>query len=242
MTLNEERNIARCLDSLQDVVDEIIVVDSFSTDATETIAKRYDVRFVQQKFLGYIEQKNFALSLATYDHVLSLDADEALSDDLKASVLRVKENFAKDGYYMNRLANYCGKWIRHSGWYPDKKMRLFNKEKGKWQGTNPHDKFVLQKGASYADLKGDLLHYTFYSIEEHKKQVENFSSIAAQAKFEQGIRSNWAKVLVKPVARFVKGYIFKAGFLDGYYGWLIGVYSARATYLKYRKLMNIQES
>jgi glycosyltransferase involved in cell wall biosynthesis len=240
LTLNEERNIARCIDSLEGIADEIIVVDSFSTDRTEEIVTGYNAKFVKQKFLGYVEQKNFALGLATYNHVLSLDADEALSEELKVAVLHVKENFDCDGYFMNRLANYCGQWIRHSGWYPDRKMRLFDRTKGKWKGTNPHDKYVLNKGSKTAELKGDLLHYTFYTVDEHKKQVENFSSIAAQAKYNQGVRSNWLKVSVKPIARFVKGYLFKAGFLDGYYGWLIGIYSARATFLKYRKLMKIQ--
>lgn len=240
LTLNEERNIARCIDSLVGVADEIIVVDSFSADKTEEIVAQYKAKFVKQKFLGYIEQKNFALALASHDHVLSLDADEALTSELKESVLRVKENFDCDGYFMNRLTNYCGQWIKHSGWYPDRKMRLFNRTKGKWKGTNPHDKYVLNKVSKTAELSGDLLHYTFYTVDEHKKQVENFSSIAAQAKYNQGVRSNWFKVLVKPIARFVKGYLLKAGFLDGYYGWLIGIYSAKATFLKYRRLMKIQ--
>lgn len=240
LTLNEERNIARCMDSLVGVADEIIVVDSFSTDKTEEIVALYDAKFVKQKFLGYIEQKNFALALASHDHVLSLDADEALTAELKESVLRAKENFECDGYLMNRLANYCGQWIKYSGWYPDRKMRLFNRTKGEWKGTNPHDKYVLNKGSKTAELDGDLLHYTFYTVDEHKKQVENFSSISAQAKYDQGVRSNWFKVIVKPVARLVKGYILKAGFLDGYFGWLIGFHSARATFLKYRKLMKIQ--
>ena len=242
LTLNEERNIARCLNSLKDVVDEIVVVDSFSTDKTESIVSQYKARFVKQEFLGYIEQKNFALKLASHDHILSLDADEALSPELRASVFEVKEKFDCDGYYMNRLANYCGQWIRHSGWYPDKKMRLFNRKMGAWKGTNPHDKYVLNTKAQSGFLAGDILHYTFYTVDEHKRQVENFSSIAAQAKFDQGIRSNALKILIKPIARFVKGYIFKLGFLDGYYGWLIGIYSARATYLKYSKLLKIQNN
>ena len=142
---------------------------------------------------------------------------------------------------MNRLANYCGKWIRYSGWYPDRKMRLFDRKKGQWKGTNPHDKFMLQKASKSGHLSGDLFHYTFYTVAEHKKQVANFSSIAAQAKFDNGIRSNWLKIILKPIARFFKGYIFKLGFLDGFYGWLIAIYSAYATYLKYYKLLKIQQ-
>lgn len=242
LTFNEERNIARCLESLQGIADEIIVVDSFSTDKTAEIVGQYDARFIQQKFLGYIEQKNFGLTKVSYDHVLSLDADEALSDMLKTSILQVKNNFKCDGYYVNRLANYCGQWIRHGGWYPDRKMRLFDRRKGIWAGTNPHDRFDLDPGAKAGYLQGDLLHYTFYTLDEHARQVENFSTIAAQAKFAQGARSSRLKLLIKPIARFVKGFLFKLGFLDGYYGWLIAIRSTRATYLKYYKLLQIQRS
>ncbi|MEZ4721358.1 MAG: glycosyltransferase family 2 protein [Flavobacteriales bacterium] len=242
LTLNEERNIGRCLESLSGIVDEIIVVDSFSTDRTEEIAKSHGSTFIQQKFLGYIEQKNFALTKATYDHVLSLDADEALSDELRLSILEVKESFDCEGYFVNRLANYCGQWIRHGGWYPDWKMRLFDRTKGTWRGTNPHDKYVLNKGSKSRKLKGDLHHYTFYTAEEHRKQVVNFTNISSQAKYDQGVRSNWMKICVKPMARFVKGYIFKLGFLDGYFGLRIALYSTYATYLKYRKLLSIQQA
>jgi len=242
LTLNEERNIARCLESLVGVADEIIVVDSFSTDRTEEIARRFGVTFLQQKFLGYIEQKNFAAARATHDHVLALDADEALSSELRNAILKVKDTFEADGYTMNRLTNYCGQWIRHSGWYPDTKLRLFDRRKGSWQGTNPHDKYVLDKGGVSQHLAGDLFHYSYYSIEEHRRQIARFSDIAAKAKYEKGVRSNWGKILGKPVARFVKSYFVKLGFLDGYYGWIISTYSAHATYLKYRKLLRIQQS
>lgn len=240
LTLNEERNLGRCLQSLQGIADEIVVVDSFSTDRTEEIARSFGARFIQQKFLGYIEQKNFALTHATHNHVLSLDADEALSEPLRQSILRVKNNFEHDGYYMNRLANYCGRWIRHSGWYPDWKMRLFDRTKGTWKGTNPHDKYELHHGATTARLAGNLHHYTFYTAAEHRQQVVNFTNISSRAKFEKDVRSNWLKIVVKPIARFVKGYIFKLGFLDGYYGWRIAIYSSYATYLKYYKLLKIQ--
>lgn len=240
LTLNEERNIGRCLESLQGVADEVIVIDSFSTDKTEEIALKHGAKFIKQEFLGYIEQKNFALTQASHDHVLSLDADEALSPELKAAVLKAKENFQADGYYLNRLTNYCGQWIRHSGWYPDWKLRLFDRTKGQWTGTNPHDKFVLEAGASQKRLAGDLYHYSYYTVEEHKQQIKRFTDISAQAKFDQGVRSSWTKIMSKTVARFVKGYLLKLGFLDGYYGWRICLYSAYATYLKYHKLLQIQ--
>lgn len=242
LTLNEERNIGRCLESLKGVADEVIVVDSFSTDGTEHIAREYGAIFIQQEFLGYIEQKNFALTKAKYDHVLSLDADEALSPELRASILERKANFKASGYFMNRLTNYCGQWIRHSGWYPDWKMRLFDRTRGQWKGTNPHDKFVMDKGAEQQRLDGDLYHYSYYTVEEHKQQITRFTDISAQAKYDQGVRSNWLKIVGKTIARFVKGYLLKRGFLDGYYGWLICTYSAYATYLKYVKLLRIQRT
>ena len=125
ITYNEEEHLDKCLRSLLDVADEIIVVDSYSTDKTKEICERHHVTFIEQEFLGYKEQKNFAMSKASYDYILSLDGDEALSNQLKQSVLKTKANWIYDGYYSNRLNNYCGQWIKHSDWYPDKKLRLF---------------------------------------------------------------------------------------------------------------------
>ena len=142
ITYNEELNLERCLLSLQGIADEIIVVDSFSTDKTVEIAKNFGAHVFQQVFLGYVEQKNFALSKTNYLHVLSLDADEEISEKLRESILEVKENWTHDGYYFNRLTNYGGKWIKHTSWYPSKKLRLWDKRKGEWGGMNPHDKFI----------------------------------------------------------------------------------------------------
>jgi len=240
ITLNEERNIGRCITSLQPVADEVVVIDSLSTDQTQAIARELGARVVEQPFLGHIEQKNFAIEQATHDIILSLDADESLSPELTKSILQVKQRFDANGYSMNRLTNYCGQWIKHSGWYPDTKLRLFKKGEGQWTGVNPHDKYELNKGLKEVHLKGDLFHYSFYTIEEHINQVIKFSDISARAKFEKGIRSNWFKIAIKPIARFVKSFILKAGFLDGYYGWIIARKSAWATYLKYTKLLKIQ--
>ena len=132
ITLNEERNIGRCLESVNDIADEIVVVDSYSTDDTEKICKLYGVKFIQHRFDGHIEQKNWAINQAKYPHILSLDADEVLSPRLKASIKAVKENWEFDGYYFNRMTNYCGKWIRHSSWYPSRKLRLWDSRKGEW--------------------------------------------------------------------------------------------------------------
>ena len=152
ITFNEEKNIGRCLESVKNIADEIVVLDSFSTDKTEEICLQHGASFFQHPFDGHIEQKNRAITYATYPHILSLDADEVLSPELEQSIKAVKENWQADGYYFNRLTNYCGKWIRHCGWYPDRKLRLWDSRKGKWGGVNPHDKYMLEPNAKQVFL------------------------------------------------------------------------------------------
>ena len=241
ITFNEERNIGRCLNSVKDVANEIVVVDSFSTDRTEEICQKYCVRFIKQKFLGYIEQKNYARQYAKFDYILSLDADEALSEKLKNSIIEEKKNFKYDGYIMSRLTNYCGKWIKHSGWYPDKKLRLFKRNSGKWGGINPHDKFIQNTKTKTTHLNGDILHYSYYNINEHLKRVENFSDIAAKALFENGSKTNIIKIMFSPLLKFIRNYFFFCGFLDGKSGYIICKLAARTTYLKYLKLKNLNK-
>ena len=236
ITFNEEKNIGRCLDSLQGIVDEIVVVDSFSTDKTKEICEQKGAKFISHKFDGHIQQKNWAITQTSNTYVLSLDADESLSEELKTSILKVKENCIKDGYSFNRMTNYCGKWIKHGGWYPDKKLRLWDKNKGKWGGKNPHDTFIMNPGTSVEHINGDLFHYSYYNIEEHKKQAKYFAEIGAKAYYEHGKKASILKVIFSPIARFVSSYIIKLGFLDGYYGWKIAVISFKETALKYRLL------
>jgi glycosyltransferase involved in cell wall biosynthesis len=237
ITFNEEKNIGRCIDSLFGIADDIVVVDSFSTDKTEEICKSKGVRFVQHAFEGHIQQKNWAITQATHKHILSLDADEALDEILKKSILDIKQNWKKEGYYMNRLTNYCGKWIKHCGWYPDKKLRLWDSTKGHWTGINPHDKYELHSGDAHtAHLKGNILHYSFYTVEQHLKQVDYFTTISSKALFEKGKKANALHLLINPAVKFFRDYIFKLGFLDGYYGFIVCKISAKATYLKYAKL------
>jgi glycosyltransferase involved in cell wall biosynthesis len=241
ITFNEERNIGRCLESVRGLADEVVVVDSFSTDGTERICKEFGVRFEQHAFAGHIEQKNYALSRATYKHVLSLDADEALSSGLAEAIRHAKTNWNCKGYTMNRLTNYCGKWIRHSGWYPDRKLRLIERDSGAWGGVNPHDKLELLPGSKIGHLRGDLFHYSYYTIGEHEKQVEKFADIASKAMFDRGIRSNKLLILIKPVARFIKSYFLKLGFLDGVEGFTIARMTAKASRLRYSKLYQLQQ-
>ncbi len=239
ITLNEERNIGRCLESLQGLADEIVVVDSYSTDRTEEICRSHGARFIQHKFHGHIEQKNWAILQANHPYVLSLDADEALSPQLKASILEVKAHWTHDGYHFNRLTSYCGKWIRHTSWYPSRKLRLWDSRKGSWGGFNPHDKFFMSKGSTRKHLKGDLLHHSYYSVDEHLAQMNSFSSIQARSYFERGRRSNLMVILFAPLWRFFRDFIWKLGFLDGFYGLVISVNSAHEVFLKYVKLRTI---
>ncbi|MBI4932123.1 MAG: glycosyltransferase family 2 protein [Bacteroidetes bacterium] len=240
ITFNEEKNINRCLDSVKDISDDIIVVDSFSTDRTEEICKSKGARFVQHKFEGYIEQKNWAITQAKFPYVLSLDADEALSDELKKSILEAKQNWKYDGYYTNRLTNYCGQWIHHCGWYPDKKLRLFDLRRGKWGGVNPHDKYELIDGdKSVGMLKGDILHYSYYSVEEHYRQAEKFADISANELKKQGMKILFPMIYLKSAFKFFRNYILNLGFLDGRYGYIICRLTAWETYLKYSKLYSL---
>ena len=239
LTLNEERNIERCIHSLHGVADEIVVIDSFSEDNTRNICEKLGVRFIQHKFEGYIEQKNWAITQAGFPHVLSLDADEALSQELKQSIIRVKENMTADGYYFNRLNNYCGKWIKHCGWYPDRKLRLWDSRKGKWTGINPHDKYELNQGSVENFLEGDLLHYSYYTIYQHVEQANKFSEIQAKDYFNNGKSTNIFDILIRPAWKFLRCYIINAGFLDGFYGFVICMITAHSTFLKYAKLRQL---
>lgn len=240
ITFNEERNIENCLQSLIDVVDEIVVVDSFSTDATKAICERLNVKFIEQKFLGYIEQKNFALSQANYDHVVSLDGDESLSEELQKSILSLKENWEFDGYYCNRLNNFCGQWIKYSDWYPNKKLRVFDRRKAEWKGINPHDNVQMHDTAStIGHLKGDILHKTYQSYSEFNQKTEYFSTIAAKAYFEKGEKAPLYKIIWNPLWAFFKSYVLRLGFLDGFNGFMICYQTGNITFLKYSKLREL---
>lgn len=237
ITLNEEAKIEACLKSLAGVVDEIVVVDSCSRDRTEEICRKFGVRFISHPFEGYVAQKNFAVSQASYDHILALDADERISDELRQSILEVKSDWGPvSGYSCNRYNNYCGKWIRNCGWYPDRKIRLWDRRKAKWGGEDPHDKVILP-GRELKRLKGDLLHFAYYTVDEHLLQMHKFGEIAAKAKFKNGIRPFFViHVLLNPAFKFVKKYFFQLGFLDGYYGFVYCAASAMQNFYKYLRL------
>ncbi|MBD0824069.1 glycosyltransferase family 2 protein [Aestuariibaculum marinum] len=241
ITFNEERNIEKCLQSLVNVVDEIVVVDSFSTDSTKAICEKYNVKFVEQKFLGYIEQKNFALTCASNDYIVSLDGDEALSETLQKSIVKLKNNWTLNGYYSNRFNNFCGQWIKYSDWYPNKKLRVFDRRKAKWKGKHIHETIQLTDSKKIGFLKGDILHYTYQTYSEFNLKTEHFSSISAKAYMDLGKKSSIWKILFNPTWAFFKAYFLRLGFLDGLNGFVICVQTANITFLKYTKLRELEK-
>lgn len=242
ITFNEEHNIERCIKSVQNIADEIVVVDSFSTDKTKDICEALGIIFIQNPFAGHIEQKNYALTKTKNDIVLSLDADEALSPDLILEIKKIKENFQADGYFFNRLTNYNGQWIKHSGWYPDSKLRIFKKSHARWGGVNPHDIIIMNKNSKIEYLRGDLLHYSYRSITDHINQTNKFTTIAAKQAYSLGKRSNLLKIVTRPILKFFKDYFLKAGFLDGRYGFVICCINSLSALLKYSKLYDLQNN
>lgn len=221
ITYNEEDFIGKCLESLEGVADEIVVVDSFSTDRTEEICRKYNVRFTKHAFEGYRDQKNYAIRFATHKHILSLDADEALSDKLRESILKIKNDWKFDGYRMNRKNFFCGKWIRFSNWYPDKQLRLFNADFGSWGGFNLHEKVVMAENANVGTLKGDLLHWAFTSEEEFLEKMKRYSELGGREYYKAGKKSYLLKPYVHMIWGFIRSYFIKGGILDGRYGYLI---------------------
>jgi glycosyltransferase involved in cell wall biosynthesis len=241
ITFNEERNIGRCLDSVKSVADEIVVVDSFSTDKTEVICNSFGARFIQNSFSGYIAQKNFALSQCRYNYILSLDADEALDETLISQISSIKSNWDADAYSFNRLTSHCGKFIHHCGWYPDVKIRLWDCRVGKWGGEDPHDKVILANSARKRHLKGNLIHYSYYTLEEHILQANKFSTIAAREKFSKGASTNLLKIWISIKFRFFKDFYLRLGFLDGFHGYFVCKMNAHEVFLKYSKLYLLQQ-
>jgi glycosyltransferase involved in cell wall biosynthesis len=235
ITFNEEKNIGRCLASLHEVCDEIIVLDSFSTDKTEDICRQEAVLFHQHKWLGYAGSKNLANEKASNDWILSIDADEELSRELADSILNIKENLSDIFYSFNRLTNYCGTWIRHSGWYPDTKIRIFNRNKAHWEGSI-HEKLIFHDQIRVETLKGDLHHYSYYTLQDHKRQIEKYSTLAAEELKAKGKNTNMLKIIFLPIAKFIETFFFKKGFLDGAAGFQISRMTAKATKLKHQKL------
>jgi glycosyltransferase involved in cell wall biosynthesis len=239
ITYNESANIGRCIRSVRAVADEIIVLDSFSTDNTANIARSLGAIVYQEKFRGYIGQKNYALELASNNYVLSLDADEALDEKLIGSILEAKKNFHARAYYMHRRTNFCGHFITHGAWYPDRKVRLFDKRVAAWGGVNPHDRVEINEAFKPVFLKGDILHYSFDTIDDFLQQNNRLSTIAASSLFIKGKKTSWLRLLIHPSWAFFNGYILRRGFLDGADGYYIAVHHAHYVFQKHSKLIRL---
>jgi glycosyltransferase involved in cell wall biosynthesis len=237
ITLNEEKNIGRCLHAAWQVADEVVVVDSYSTDNTKQICLDVGVNFIEHDFEGYIQQKNFAISQSSYDLVLSIDADEVLSNELISSILKVKQNPIYSSYSINRMSHYVDRFIKHGHWYPDIKIRLFKKDVGRWTGKNPHDQFVLTSDHKTVRLKGIIYHYTFNSIFEHLAQANKFSEIGSKQFDDQPSLFLVLKAIFSPLWGFIFGYIGRLGFLDGWRGLTISIIASTETFLKYTKAL-----
>jgi glycosyltransferase involved in cell wall biosynthesis len=236
ISYNEEMLIGRCLASLEGVADEIVVVDSFSTDRTEEICRKYNVRFVKHAFEGFRDQKNYAVKLAAYKNILSLDADEALSDKLRESIIAIKDDWKFDSYKFNRRSNYCGKWIRYSGWYPDRQLRLFHAGDGNWGELNLHERFIPSNGASIGKLEGDLLHWPFASLEDHVEKMGRYAVIGAEEFHKAGRQAHFFSPWLHGFWGFFRTYFINGGFLDGRSGYLICSLYGKSTYNKYKHL------
>jgi len=233
VTLNEERNLPRALESLT-CVDEIVVVDSGSTDRTTEIAHSYGARVVAQNWLGYAAQKNFAAAAAANDWILAIDADESLSELLQAEIVTLRSTQPQvPGFRFPRRAQYLGGWIRHSGWYPDVKVRLYDRRRGRWTGDYVHESVRID-GAP-GELTGDLHHFTCASLEEHRRTMERYTTLAAEELRAQGRRSSALRLLLSPPATFLKTFLLQQGFRDGYRGYLIAKMAARYVYMKNSK-------
>lgn len=239
-TFNEEKNIRRCIESAMPVADEIIVVDSFSNDRTVEIALALGAKIKQSVFDGYVKQKNKAINEASNNYVLLLDADEYLSDELAASILKEKTSFSCKAYAMKRCNIFRGKHIRHGLWYPDRKLRLFDKRYGQCGGLNPHDMIIMHRKTAVKLLQGDLFHNTFENVDAYRKRNFEISTIAAQSLFDAGIRKSKYKIIFSPLWSFFNGYFLRLGFLEGYNGFIIAHLTAEQSYLKYQKLRQLQ--
>lgn len=238
ITFNEADNIRECLESVK-WADEIVVVDSLSTDRTRELAREYTEHVIERTWQGHVDQKNFALERATSDWVLSIDADERVGPELAAEIRQAvqRDDPRIVGYTMPRRTFYLGRWINHGGWYPNRKLRMVRRGKAHWGGVNPHDH--LYADGSTADLKGDLVHYTYRDIADHLRTIDSFTTIAAREMYSKGRRTALPYMLLNPPLRTVRMYLLRAGFLDGVPGFIVAALAGYYVFLKYAKLWEL---
>lgn len=242
ITFNEEEKIGRCIKSAQAISDEIIILDSYSTDKTTIIAKELGCKIFENEFLGFIKQRKLSISYASNELVLALDADEYLSPELINEIKLIKSNLTSDAFALNRLSSINGHWIRHGSWHPDFIIRLFKKSKIVNGGESPHDKIIPINGAQIKKLRGVLYHDAHDSIEDRIETIVKHSEVAAITKFNKGVKSNWVKAIIKTFWKFILEFLLKLGFLDGYYGWIAAKTTAQYIYLRERKIAHLAKS
>ncbi len=245
IAFNEEENIADAIKSIA-WADEILVVDSESTDGTRTIAKSLNAQVLINKWQGFSKQKQFAVDNAAHDWIFSLDADERVSDRLKDVILNLKnqsENSLASGYKIPRLSFYMNRWIRHGGWYPDWQMRFFNRQKGKWKDVLIHESVEMQEDARVEKLSGDILHYSIPDAAYHNRMIATrYAPLAAEQMFKRGRRTSLFKIFTAGLIAFLQTYILKLGFLDGLAGFCIARFAAHHAFLKHLLLREMHES
>jgi glycosyltransferase involved in cell wall biosynthesis len=234
ITHDEERNIARAIESLR-CCDEILVVDSGSIDSTVEVAAKLGARVLEMPWRGYAGQKNFAAEQAAHDWILSIDADEALSEALEGDIWLLKKNGPKyDAYTMPRMAQYLGKWILHSGWYPDRKIRLYHRGRATWVGDYVHES--VQVNGTVGHLETNLLHFTCNSLSEHIRTMDRYTTLAAEELVARGRKATWRNLVIDPGWTFFRTYFLQRGFLDGVEGMCIAYMATLYTFLKYAKV------
>ncbi len=237
--MNEADRIARCLESLA-FCDEIVVVDSLSTDGTCEVARRFTPRVIEQPFLGYVRQKNFALDEAKHDWVVCLDADEALSDELAAEIRRAIAEAGEgvSGFELDRVTRFLGVWHDRGEWYPDPQLRVFRRSRGRWGGRDPHDH--VRVSGEVRRLPGRLNHWNYRNLSEHVQTIDRFSGRLAAAMQEEGLHFRLRDLLLRPLGRFLKGYVLQGGFRKGLPGFLVSVSTAYYVFMKYAKLWELE--
>ena len=238
ITYNEERRLEDALKSLAGVVSEIVVVDCLSTDETAKIARRFTDRVFERTWTNFAEQKNFANGKAAHSWILSLDADERVSPELRKELLNLRAVEPEvDAFSIPRQVYYLGHWVRHSGWYPDRKLRLFRKAKAHWEGEYVHERLVVE--GPIGKLRGTIHHFTYRNIHEHLARINTFSDLGAQKLYAQMRKARLYHLVLLPFFRFVRAYFWKRGFLDGFPGLVISVLTGYAVFVRYAKLKEI---
>lgn len=235
LTLNEEKNIERAILSAQQISDDIIVCDSFSSDNTKDICLKYKVNFIQHKWLGYGSQRNFAVEQAKYHWIFCLDADEEITKALANEIKTLHFDNKNEVFYIKRLNNFCGKWIKYGLWGRDKVLRIYNKETTQWDKKPVHETLELNALHQVTYLENKLLHYSYANELELKQKTEKYAKLATQNLLRDGKQANFFDVLCRPFFKFVVNYIFRFGFLDGKVGFTIAKYQFKETQLKYKK-------